>query len=269
MVDAKKSLGQNFLKDNKVLQQIIEAAELDPQDTILEIGPGKGALTETLLNKVKTLIAVELDDRLIPLLKESFGKYENFKLVHEDALKYNPPKEDYKIVANIPYYITSPILNHFLLEQFQNREDGKAGNPPKTLVLMVQKEVAEKIIAKDGRHSVLSLQVHLFGEPELVCIVPKTAFDPIPKVDSAVIKIRVNKRPQIEQSIKKLFWLFHISFAQKRKKLSNNLAAALHKEPKEIRPILEELGIDPDARAEALTLEEWNKLSEYLTINFS
>lgn len=253
MHKAKKSLGQNFLHDESVLAAILEAAELKQEDTVLEVGPGKGALTHGLLEKSGKVIAVEYDDDLIPLLQEEFGEDPKFELRHEDALQFTPPSGPYKIVANLPYYITSPLINHFLLEQFQG------GNPPSSMVIMIQKEVAEKILA-EKRHSVLSLQVHLFGEPELVCMVPAEAFTPAPKVDSAVIKIKINPEPKISGDLKNLFWLFHVSFAQKRKKLANNLGAALRKKPAEIKEILTELGIDPDARAEALKLEEWKKV---------
>lgn len=254
MVKAKKSLGQNFLKDQKILSKIVEAGELTESDTVLEIGPGKAALTAELLKNAGKVIAVELDDRLIDPLRKQFGKNPKFELIHGDALKYTPPSEHYKLIANIPYYISSPLLKHFLLEQFLG------GNPPKLIVFMIQKEVAKKILAKGGKHSVLSLQVHLFGDPELICTVPPEAFEPPPKVDSAVIKIRVHEKPKIQGDLKKLFRLFHVSFAQKRKKLSNNLANAFKKEPSEIRETLEKLKIDPDIRAEALTLDEWSKL---------
>lgn len=259
---AKKSLGQNFLKDQVVLQQIIEAAHLTKKDIVLEIGPGKGALTERLLEKAGKLIAVELDDRLIPFLKIDYRHHTHFELVHGDALHYTPPAEPYKIIANIPYYITSPLLNHYLLDQFM-----KGGNPPTQLVIMVQKEVAEKILAEDGKHSVLSLQVHLFGEPSLVCYVPRTAFDPAPKVDSAVISIQIKNQPKIPGDLKKLFWLFHMSFAQKRKKLINNLSSALRKPNTEIRTLLESIKINPDTRAEDLTLEEWGALLKKIQNN--
>lgn len=251
---AKKHLGQNFLHDLGALSDILKASELQPTDTVVEIGPGRGFLTEELVKKAGKLIAVELDDDLIPFLKASFITSKNFTLVHQDALTFVPPSEPYKLIANIPYYITSPILNHFLVEQFEG------GNPPTLLVLMVQKEVAEKIVAKNGKHSVLSLQVHLFGEPELVRVVHKGAFRPAPQVDSAVIKIKVHPQPKIAGELKKLFWLFHVSFAQKRKKLTNNLAGVLHKKTGEIRELLEKLGINPDIRAEDLTLPEWQKL---------
>lgn len=251
---AKRHLGQNFLHDFGVLNSIIEASGLTPKDTVVEIGPGRGFLTDELVKKAGHVIAVELDEDLLPGLKAGYLTNKNFTLVHQDALTYTPPQEPYKLIANIPYYITSPILNHFLYEQFTD------GNPPLLMVLMVQKEVAEKILAKKGKHSVLSLQVHLFGEPELVCVVPKHAFHPVPQVDSAVIKIQIYPKPKIKGDLKKLFWLFHVSFAQKRKKITNNLSSALRKTPSEIREILSKLNISPDIRAEDFTLEEWQKL---------
>jgi len=253
MTKPKKHLGQNFLQDESILAQIIDAAELTPEDQILEIGPGKGVLTDALLQKTKQVTAVEIDEDLLPSLRSQFSHHKNFNLVHEDALKFQPPEAPYKIVANIPYYITSPLLNHYL----QNP------NPPSLLVLMIQKEVAHKILAPKGKHSVLSLQVHIFGNPELICEVPASAFTPQPKVDSAVLRIRVHPKPKIPGDIKKLFWLIHMSFAQKRKKLTNNLAPALQKSPAEIRELLTSLNIDPDIRAEALTLDEWQKLFKH------
>lgn len=258
MTTAKKHLGQNFLKDPKILQEILTAANLNKSDIVLEIGPGKGVLTQALIDRTAKVIAVELDQDLIPVLQNRFGGAENFELVHQDALKFIPPRAPYKIVANIPYYITSPLLNHFLLDQFLS------GNPPSSIVFMVQKEVAEKIIAEDGKHSVLSLQVHIFGTPEMVCIVPREAFEPAPKVESAVIRIHVHGQPKIQGDIKKLFWLIHMCFAQKRKKLTRNLANALKKSPAEMRTLLEELNINPDVRAEDLTLNDWGELFQSL-----
>lgn len=253
MVKAKKHLGQNFLIDEGVRDAIINAGELNPENCVVEVGPGQGFLSEKIAPKVHQLIAVELDEDLLPTLKATFLLSKNVTLLHQDALKFNPPKEPYKLMANLPYYITSPLINHFLMEQFME------GNPPQLMVIMVQKEVAEKILAAK-KHSVLSLQVHLFGEPELVCFVPKTAFRPRPEVDSAVLKIRLHKEPKLKGDLKKIFWLFHVSFAQKRKKLSNNLGNALHEAPTKIRTTLEKLGIDPNVRAEDLTLPEWQKL---------
>lgn len=254
MVMAKKSLGQNFLQDYDVLGDILKAGDLKPGDQVLEIGPGEGFLTRGLLGKEVKLTAIEFDADLIPWLKIEFKKYPDFELVHADALKYAPQSGAYKLIANIPYYITSPILNHFLVEQFSG------GNPPKLLVLMVQREVAEKIVAKDGKNSVLSLQVQLFGKPELVRIVEPKCFRPKPKVDSAVLKITVYDKPVIQENLKQLFWLFKVSFAQKRKKLSNNLRNVLKLNSTEVKELLAKAKIHEDARAENLTLPEWHAL---------
>ena len=253
-VKAKKCLGQNFLHDQNVLRSIVEAGEIKAEDTVVEIGPGEGALTAELVKRAGKLLAIEKDRDLIPFLHLDFKSFKNFELIQGDALEWAPPSESYKVIANIPYYITSPLLNHFLKEQFMR------GNPPELLVLMVQKEVAEKILAKDGKHSLLSLEVQLFADVEMVCKVPASAFRPRPKVDSAVIKIRVLPKARVEGDLKKLFWLFHVSFAQKRKKLSNNLAAVFRKKSTEMMALLQENKINPDIRAEALNFDEWQRL---------
>lgn len=254
MVNAKKSLGQNFLHDEKVLEDILIASEIGSNETVVEIGPGEGFLTRALLEKAGHVLAIELDRDLYPWLRLDFGKNPKFTLIEGDALRYDPPKTPYKLIANIPYYITSPILNHFLREQFVN------GNPPTRMVLMVQREVAEKIVCKDTKHSVLSLEVQLFGSPKLVRIVAPSCFRPKPKVDSAVLQIDVYSEPKVKGNMQKLLWLFKMSFAQKRKKLSNNLSSALKLSTTEIKKTLEENGISPDTRAEDLNLENWQTL---------
>ncbi len=253
-VRAKKSLGQNFLHDESVLEDIVNASEIQSDETLVEIGPGEGFLTRALLEKAGKVLAIEIDRDLYPWLKMDFGKNSKFTLIEGDALHYNPPEGPYKVIANIPYYITSPLLTHFLQEQFEE------GNPPSRLVLMVQREVAEKIIAKEGKHSVLSLCVHIFGMPRMVRLVAPSCFHPRPAVDSAVLCIDIYKEPKIKAPFKKLLWLIKMSFSQKRKKLSNNLSFALKSNTTEVKKILEENGISGDIRAEDLSLEDWQNL---------
>ncbi|MFC1600212.1 16S rRNA (adenine(1518)-N(6)/adenine(1519)-N(6))-dimethyltransferase RsmA [Patescibacteria group bacterium] len=233
---AKKSLGQNFLKDRSVLAKIIKAADLSRDDYVIEIGPGKGVLTHELLANAGRVTAIELDDRLIPQLKE----IEGLDLIHANALDWIPPNEPYKVVANIPYYITSPLISHFL----------QAESRPSKMVLLVQKEVAEKIAAEPGDMNVLAIHVQVFGKPRIVCTAPAKAFTPAPKVDSAVIEIDVYDKPLVED-YKKFFGIMHRAFSNKRKMLSNSLH--------DIKDRLVELGFQ-DLRPENLSIEDWIKL---------
>lgn len=239
---AKKSLGQNFLTNQHTLNKIITAADIQPTDHIIEIGPGKGVLTAELIKHAKKVETIELDDRLIPLLTEKFPNT-NLKIHHQDALKFTPPNTPYKLVANIPYYITSPIINHFLREQPNTRR-------PQTLTLLVQKEVAQKICAPAGKLSVLALQVQLFGTPKIIAKIPPSHFSPAPKVDSAILQINLFKKPIVkDDNIPKLFDLIHRGFAHKRKKLIKNLGLAKEKFP-----------FPENIRAEELSLENWLEL---------
>lgn len=233
---AKKSLGQNFLKDRSVLDKIIKAANLSKDDYVIEVGPGKGVLTRELIANAGKVTAIELDDRLIPQLQEIKG----LDLVHGNALDYRAPNEKYKVVANIPYYITSPLISHFL--QSEHR--------PSKMVLLVQKEVAEKICAEPGKLNVLAIHVQVFGKPRIVCNVKASAFEPAPKVDSAVIEIDVFDKPLVED-YKKFFGFVHRGFSNKRKMLSNSL--------KDMRDRLIELGFQ-NLRPENLSIEDWMKL---------
>jgi 16S rRNA (adenine1518-N6/adenine1519-N6)-dimethyltransferase len=243
---AKKSLGQNFLKSNLALNKIIETGEISPTDIILEIGPGKGALTEKLLEKAGTVIAVEKDSNLFDLLKEKFIKEIETKkllLLNEDILKYNA-KGNYKIIANIPYNITGAILKKFLTEE----------NQPSLMVLMVQHEVAKRIIGRDGE-SILSISVKAYGEPKLIMKVPARYFSPAPKVDSAVIAIKnISRKTFTKNKINETkFWeIVHAGFAHKRKKLSNNLK-------KVVKNLHEDF---KNKRAEDLSLEDWISLTK-------
>lgn len=238
-IKAKKSLGQNFLQDRSVLEKIIETADISSSDHIVEVGPGHGILTEELAKSAKKVTTIELDKELIPSLKVVFALRDNIELIHQNALDFKPPETPYKLVANIPYYITSPLISHFL----------HTDNRPTKIVLLVQKEVAEKICV-DKKKNVLALHVQNFGKPQIIDIVPPSAFRPRPKVDSAILEISVFKKPFI-QDYKAFFKLAHQAFSLSRKKLSNSLHQ--HKEA------LTKLNIQ-DKRAEHLTLEDWKKL---------
>lgn len=270
---AKKSLGQNFLKSNLALNKIIEAGEITKNDVVLEIGPGKGALTEKLLEKAGLVIAVEKDNELFEFLKNKFSEQINsgsLVLVNDDILKcsasslfsllrpspseWDPRSQkkrrvltQYKIIANIPYNITGAILKKFLTEKDQ----------PKLMVLMVQNEVAKRIVARDAKESILSVSVKAYGEPKMIMKVPARYFSPAPKVDSAVIKINNINRNIFENEInEEKFWeIVKNGFAHKRKKLSGNLKNVVPAEK------LLDLSLN-NKRAEDLTLSDWIHLAK-------
>lgn len=277
----KKKLGQNFLVNPQVLQQIVDAAELTAEDFVIEIGPGTGILSAELAASAKKVQSIELDTNLIPVLNQTLAEYKNIEIINDDALKTKLPTVPYKLVANIPYYITSPLLNHFLRTESNQQgtepaaskpttatepqQGGENGKPtkqplrPTLIVLLVQKEVAEKICARAGDHSVLSLQVQIFGKPQIVCKVPRNSFYPAPEVDSAVIKITTYAQPLINDT-HEFFKLIHGCFAQKRKTLSNSLRSALPISKEQIHALLEKSKIDPMRRPQELTIEEWQGL---------
>lgn len=249
---AKKSFGQNWLKDPYVLDRIVKSAEIIPNDTILEVGPGLGTLTEKLLQTKANVIAVEADKDLLPNLVNLFKDRPNFKLINEDILKLNLSliNPGYKVVANIPYYLTSNLIR-ILLEDH---------NPPQSMVLLIQKEVAQRILAKPGHMSVLSFSVQYYAKPEFVMDVKRELFEPIPKVDSAVIRISRLSNPLFEANTKKLFRLVKAGFGEKRKMLRNSLAGGLGIEPSEIDKILKKSVIPSSARAQELSMHNWHEL---------
>jgi 16S rRNA (adenine1518-N6/adenine1519-N6)-dimethyltransferase len=254
---AKKSLGQNFLNSEHVIQRIADAGEIIPGEIVLEIGPGKGILTSALLTRGAKVIAVEKDNRLIPILSEKFSKEiksGQLDLIHADVVEsFESPKGSYKLIANIPYYITGEILRKFL----------SGANKPTLLVLMVQKEVANRMIARDAKESLLSLSVKVYGTPSLVMNVSRGNFFPIPNVDSAVIKISDIKNPfENAKEEEKFFDLIHAGFAHKRKKLISNLEKISDKEI--LKKIFEQLKLTENARAEDITLENWISIGKKL-----
>jgi 16S rRNA (adenine1518-N6/adenine1519-N6)-dimethyltransferase len=262
-IRARKGLGQNFLVDSDVLEAIVAAAALSPQDTVIEVGPGLGILTTELAKRVGWVIAIELDDRLAEILKKTLP-YENVVILNEDVLGVSPaallqksaPRfpsawRSYKVVANLPYYITSPVLRHFL----------EAPVRPETMVVMVQKEVARAIVAGAGKRSLLSIAVQFYGRPEIVADVPAAAFYPPPAVDSAVVKIDVYPRPPVEVAdVNGFFKLVKAGFTAPRKQIANSLSQGLGLPKNEVTAMLAKAAIDPQRRAETFSLEEWARL---------
>ncbi len=253
-----KQLGQNFLIDETVLGDIVAAAELEPAETVMEVGPGLGVLTFALAERGAQVLAVEKDRKLAKRLRaEAAGKALPVEVLGGDILRANLPQllaerriGRYKVVANIPYYITSAIIKLFL----------EAPLPPQAMVLLVQREVAERICAPKGELSVLALSVRLYGEPALVRLVGSTSFYPAPKVDSAVLRIdRIGRRYSGEE-YRALFGLIKMGFASRRKTLVNNLAAGLRRPKDELVRMLETGGLDPRSRAQDLGVEDWVKL---------
>lgn len=254
MTKAKKSFGQNWLRDGYTLDLIVESANLSVADTVLEVGPGLGTLTEKLVAKAGKVVAVEADQDLVPGLIAMATKYDNLEIVQNDILKFDLtalPK-GYKVVANIPYYLTSNLIR-ILLE---------ATNSPSLMVLLVQKEVAERIVAQPGQMSVLSFSVQYYAKVEVVAPVAKELFDPIPKVDSAIIKIERLPQPSFEADTKQLFRLVKAGFGEKRKMLRNSLSGGLHIDTSKVEELLKQANLKPTARAQELSMGDWQKLYE-------
>jgi len=255
---AKKNLGQNFLKSIPALNAIVLAGEIKKDDIVLEIGPGKGALTEKLLEKSGKVIAIEKDKDLLEILQEKFKeeiKNGKFILINEDVLNYEIKEKNYKIIANIPYNITGAILKKFLTSE----------NQPERMVLMVQNEVARRIVAKGGDESILSISVKAYGKPKIITKVSARYFSPAPKVDSAIIAINnISRETFNKNNIKEeKFWeLVKNGFAHKRKVLISNLKDLYKKE--KILEIFEKLNISEKTRAEDLTLENWIAITKML-----
>ncbi len=255
MVKAKKSLGQHFLNSPTVISDIVKAGSVISEDLVLEIGPGMGVLTSALLGTGAKVIAVEKDDNLIPALQRRFAReiyIKQLNLIHADILDLELPHiatNTYKVVANIPYYITGQIIRMFL----------ESDKQPTSMTLLVQKEVAERIVARDGKESLLSLSVKVFGDPRIVRVVGRGAFVPQPNVDSAVLNIENISRLRLNLVNEKLFFnLIHLGFAHKRKQLLPNLSSSYTK--KYLLEMFEKCSIELKARAEDLPLATWVKL---------
>lgn len=253
---ATKKLGQNFLQDAGKLQQIADAAEITRADTVLEIGPGLGSLTPYLCLRAQDVVAVELDGKLIPVLSEVLKPYGNVRVVEGDMLALSPAAlglpNGYLVAANIPYNITSAILRHLL-----------ASTPrPRRMVLTVQKEVAERICASSPDMSLLALSVQVYGEPSIVVQIPSSAFFPVPKVDSAILRVDILPAPRIDEALLSTFFqLSKAGFSQRRKTLRNSISAGMRISPAEAGELLSGAGIAPQRRAETLAISEWGALS--------
>ena len=255
----KKGLGQHFLADQAALDRIVVAADLTPADTVLEIGPGLGTLTRLLAERAGRVVAVELDDRLAAVLSERLAGFANVEIRPGNILRLSDIASlvgpSYKVVANLPYYITSAVLRHLLERRDQ----------PSLLVVTVQREVAERIVAAPPDMNLLAVSVQFYGRPRIVAHIPAGAFYPPPKIDSAVVRIDVRDEPAVSlgegTSVVDFFRLVRAGFGHKRKTLRNALSAGLGLAPAAAEQALAQAGIDPRRRAETLSLQEWADLA--------
>jgi len=249
-----KKFGQNFLIDKSIPRKIIGSADLKPNDIVLEIGPGIGTLTLELAKRAKKVIAIEKDEKMAEILKETLKDFKNVKIIFGDVLKmdfsdYQLQTTNYKLIANLPYYIVSPVIRKFL----------ESENPPKEMILMVQREVAQRICAKPPDMSILAVSVQFYAKPEILFYVPKNSFWPRPKVDGAMIKLKVeNRKWKVDKNL--FFKIVKAGFSQPRKQLCNNLANGLKLNKVEVKNWLLENKINPSQRAETLTIKNWIKL---------
>lgn len=256
-------LGQNFLKDDSVVKKIVETAGLVAGDFVLEIGPGKGILTEELAKYAGKVLAIEIDGILIEPLTKKFNSKKNVEIIHENILNINLAElieqkfqdKNYKVIANIPYYITSPIIRLFL----------ESETPPSEMILMVQKEVAERIVAGSGQMSILAASVQYYADAEILFEVGKENFDPMPEVDSAVIRIsRITKNKEDRIKTNDFFRIVKAGFSAKRKTLINNLSNSLHLDKNIVEEKIKKVGLKPTVRAQELSIENWKKLASII-----
>lgn len=252
----KKTLGQNFLHDPNALDKIVATAELMPEDIAVEVGPGTGALTEKLAQAARHVIAVEVDERLRPVLEEQLDPYDNVFVIYDDILRVDISKvvgeKDYVVVANVPYYITSKILRHFL----------DSPHRPTKLVMTVQLELAERVVAKPGDLSLLAVSTQFYGQPSIVGKLNPAVFWPRPDVESAILRVDVYDHPPVDVPDEKTFFrVVKAGFSQKRKQLKNALGGGLGIKSRAAGDLLDKAGIEPSRRAETLTLEEWAVLA--------
>jgi len=252
----RKALGQHFLVDGSVAERILEGADLSPNDVVVEVGPGRGALTGALAERAGTVLALELDGALAVHLRERLKAHANLRVIEADARTVElstllPEGVPYKVVANLPYYAASPILRRFL----------ESGRRPAILVVMVQREVAEEMAAAPGRMGLLSVGVQAYARPRILFTVPPQAFHPPPKVWSAVVRLDVLPVPLVSaEESEGFFALVRAGFSAPRKQLRNSLALGLGVPPAEAEELLAKASVDPRRRAETLSLDEWKGL---------
>jgi 16S rRNA (adenine1518-N6/adenine1519-N6)-dimethyltransferase len=253
----KKSLGQNFLHDPNAVEKIAAVASVSPTDAVLEIGPGLGSLTEALARRARRVVAVELDERFAPLLSERLRPYRNVSVMYGDILTQDvgalmgDDAGRYVVAANVPYYITSAIIRHLL----------EAPARPARITLMMQLEVAEKLVAKPGDMSLLTVSVQFYARPHIAARFPPAVFYPRPDVDSAVVRLDVFDEPPVQADEKAFFRVAKAGFSQKRKQLKNSLSAGLAISGAQASALCAAAGIDPQRRPETLSLEEWAALT--------
>lgn len=267
-ISANKSLGQNFLIDDNVIQNIVESANITKEDLVIEIGPGLGTLTARLLEKAKKVIAIELDNRMIKILNDRFSLYEKFELINEDVLKVDlrtliskNKAEKIKVVANLPYYITTPIIMKLLEDKLEIE----------SITVMVQKEVAKRLIAKPGDKlsGAITYSVNYYCEPEEVIIVPNLSFIPEPEVESEVIKLNLREKPPVEVENEELFFkLIKASFMQRRKTLINGITNSGLMGKEECKELLRKVGLDEKVRGENLNMQDFANLANEIKIKY-
>ncbi len=257
---AKKGLGQHFLVDRRVLRRIVAAADLTSEDTVIEVGPGLGILTRELAQQAGRVMAIEADSEMVSALSEIVARHPNLTVIQGDIMRVDPVSllpsptgapTSYKVVANIPYYITSAVLRHFL----------EASRQPALMVVMVQKEVGKAIVAQPGDMSLLAVSIQFYGKPSIVARVPARSFYPPPKVDSVILRVDVHDKPPVDvPSARAFFETVRAGFSAPRKQLRNSLAQGLAVGTQEAADLLQRAEIDPKRRAETLSIEEWGRL---------
>ena len=259
-ISPKKSLGQNFVINQRALDAVISAADLTGHEEVIEVGAGLGTLTIELAQRADRVFAVEIDKRLILILQDILRDFENVSLIHTDFLKVDPgelvSRSGYSVVANIPYNITSALIRHLM----------ESSTSPARVVLTMQREVAQRITGSPGDMSLLALSVQIFGSAKITAHIPAGCFYPIPKVDSAVLRIDVYEEPVVPRNmIPVIFSLARTGFGQKRKKLRNSLVPVIGSNPADVEKLLVRAGIQPKSRAQELSIQDWEKIARVVT----